>query len=109
MNNDYDNLPFGTKLRKLIAGIIPPIATWQATGSIWYAAAVFVIGFVGGYFVSSMYDSYLIRDAQRDTEGRILPSDWERFKRQSLPVFLWAPPICGTIAAIGIVWFKNSN
>ena len=105
MANDYDHLPTGTKALKLVAGLCPPIATWKITGSVWYAAAVILIGFIAGNAISKWYTKFLFRHVRRDAEGQISGDDLERGLRQSLPVFMWAPPICGVLAAAFFIWF----
>jgi hypothetical protein len=109
MANDYDNLPTGTKVLKLVAGLLPPLATWYLTGSVWYAIAVFIIGFVIGYFISDKYTGYAFRSARRDADGKIYPEDRARALAQSLPVFLGASPVCGAIAAAVFIWLSYSN
>jgi hypothetical protein len=109
MANDYDNLPTGTKVLKFIVGLCPALATWKVTGSLWSAAAVFLVGLVAGVAVSSWYTGFLSRKAQRDAEGNIGDEEVRRVLRQSLPVFLWAPAVLGSVAAVAIIWFENSN
>jgi hypothetical protein len=109
MSNDYDRLPASTKYAKLFAGFLPPLATWYFTGSIWYAILVFVIGFVAGNFVSTQAAKRAFQGAQRDVNGRIYPDEMSRAMAQSLPAFLWAPPICGAIAAVAVIWLSKSN
>lgn len=104
MSNDYDNLPIGIKVLKLAAGLCPPLATWLLTGSIWYAAGVFLTGLMLGNLISGQYTAYAFRGARRDESGNIHPDDMQHALKQSLPVFLWASPICGAVLAAAIVW-----
>jgi hypothetical protein len=102
MANDYDNLPIETKVVKLIVGFCPALVTWEITGSVWYAVAVFFIGLVAGIAVSNWYTAYLSRGAQRDAEGKMSAEDLRRVLSQSLPVFLWAPAASGILAAASV-------
>jgi hypothetical protein len=104
MANDYGNLPTGIKVLKLVAGLCPPIATWKITGSVWYAAAAFLIGFIAGNAFSNWHTKFVFRHVRRDAEGQISGDDLERGLRRSLPVFMWAAPICGVLAAAFFIW-----
>src|SRR5262245_27716871 len=106
MANDYDNLPTGIKLLKLLGRLLPPLATWYVTDSIWYALAVFLIGLIVGNFIATQHTQYAFKAVRRDPLGRFSQEDIDRASRQSLPVFLWAPPICGAIAAAAFIWLS---
>jgi hypothetical protein len=109
MANDYDNLPTGTKVLKFIVGLCPALVTWKVAGSAWYAAAVFFIGLVSGMAISSWYTGYLSRKARRNSEGKMSAEELRSVLRQSLPVFLWAPVVCGIVAAASVIWFITPN
>ncbi|MDB5636644.1 MAG: hypothetical protein JWP51_1552 [Bradyrhizobium sp.] len=109
MANDYNNLPTGMKVLKFIVGLCPALVTWKMTGNIWSAAAVFLIGLVAGMAVSSWYIGYLSRNAHRDASGELSGAEVQRVLRQSLPVFLWAPAVCGIVAATSFIWLSISN
>lgn len=101
--SDYDSLPIGTKYLSLVAGLLPPFATWWLTGSFWYAIAVFLIGFVVGQVVIYLHGQYAARSARRNDAGEMHPLDKARLMDRTLPVFLWAPPICGALAATAFI------
>jgi uncharacterized membrane protein len=96
--SDYENLPIGTKYLQLVAGLLPPFATWWLTGSVWYAIAVYLIGFVIGHVVIYIHGQYVAWSIRRDASRTI--EDW---REQTLPVFLWGPPICGALAAAAFI------
>lgn len=107
LTTDYERLPTSTKFKKVIAGLLPPYVTWQTTGSAWYAVGVFIAGFIAGYIIDSWYMKFAFRDVRRDATGQILPEDFERALKRSLPVFLWAGPVCGAFAAFVVIWFAK--
>src|SRR5262245_15006370 len=96
----YDRLrpPMGTMALKGVLGLMPPAATWVFTGSILYALCVFVFGLIAGNVISVMYTEHVTRAARRHA-ANVLTDDLDFAVRLTLPVFLWAPPLCGAIAA----------
>ena len=109
MANDYDDLPTRTKVLKFIVGLCPALVTWKVTGSVWDAMAVFLVGVVAGMAVSNLYIKHLSRTFRRDASGNIIAEDLQRILNQSLPVFLWAPAACGTVAAALFIWLTIPN
>jgi hypothetical protein len=107
MSNDYDRVPTGTKYAKLIAGFLPPLATWYLTGNVWYAIIVYAIGFIAGNFISAQATKHAFQGVQRNLNGEINPEEMSRALARSLPAFLWAPPICGAIAAAAFIWLSQ--
>jgi len=108
MASDYDNLPTGTKYLKLAVGLLPPLATWYITGSIWYAAAVFLIGFIVGYVISDKYTGYAFRSAGEMPRARFIPKTSEGLWR-NLYQFSFGRLVCGTIAAAVFIWLSKST
>lgn len=107
--NDYDNLSTGTKSLKFIAGVSPAVATWAITKNFWAAAGVLFVGVVAGMAISTWYICHLSRNAHREADGALAGQEMHRVLRQSLPVFLWAPAVCGAVAALVTSWVRISN
>lgn len=97
-------LPGSTKLINTIAGLAPPIWTWAKTGSWKTAIAVFLIGFVAGHVISSAYLKAQFPASKRNAEGGFNEEAIAEGTRRAMPVFLWAGPICGALAAIYFVY-----
>jgi hypothetical protein len=103
----YNDVPTSTKTWQMLAGLAPPVVGWYKTGSIQTAGLIFVIGFIGGQIITSIYGSYLRNTIRWDQDGNAFPEDALRIQMRLMPVFLWAGPVCGAVAAAYFGWYRG--
>jgi len=103
--SDYNDLPIPLKAAKVLIGFIPPFFTWYATKNLWLAISVYVAGTIIGYFISGKHTERVGRTLRRDESGKPLPEEMNRLAKQTLPVFLWAPPVSGAVCALIAIIF----
>lgn len=102
-NNNHAIIPAGTRLARSVAGLLPPLATWYLTRSVWGALGVFTLGAIAGYLISTGYADAISRGARRNADGEIPAEDFSPILTRALPVFVWAPPVAGAIAAAAFI------